>query len=68
VRDRPNAAPSQNVGTRTIARTPDPRSDLLAWGAAVAHLHGLGLPAPVPEFPAAWLRRQGVRADWTVAA
>jgi hypothetical protein len=65
---RPDAAPSQNADSRTIARNPDSRGDLRAWGAAVAHLHGLGLPAAVPEFPAAWLARRGLRADWTVAA
>ena len=44
------------------------RRELEAWGAAVLHLHALGLPAAVPEFPAAWLARRGVRADWAVAA
>lgn len=38
--------------------------DLDAWAAAVEHLHFLGLPAAVPEFAGAWLRRRAVRADW----
>jgi hypothetical protein len=42
--------------------------ELAAWGAAVEHLHAAGLPAAVPEFPAAWLRRRGVAADWVAAA
>ncbi len=42
--------------------------ELLAWRETVLHLHSLGLPAAVPEFAAAWLRREGIRADWTVAA
>jgi hypothetical protein len=42
--------------------------ELAAWGAAVVHLHAAGLPAAVPEFPAAWLGRRGVRADWVSAA
>lgn len=46
----------------------DASGDLGAWLAAVEHLHDAGLPAAVPEFPAAWLRRRGVCADWTVAA
>jgi hypothetical protein len=50
------------------ARQPDPGSDLDAWAAAVIHLHAQGLPAAVPEFPAAWLRRRGIYADWQVAA
>ena len=46
----------------------DATRSLQAWGAAVAHLHAAGLPAAVPPFPAAWLARYGVRADWTAAA
>jgi hypothetical protein len=42
--------------------------ELAAWAAAAEHLHDLGLPAAVPEFPAAWLARRGVRADWAVTA
>jgi hypothetical protein len=42
--------------------------ELAAWGAAVQHLHAAGLPAAVPAFPAAWLRRRGVRPDWVAAA
>ena len=38
-----------------------------AWAAAVIHLHAAGLPAAVPEFPAAWLRRRGIYPDWTAA-
>jgi hypothetical protein len=45
-----------------------PERDLLAWKAAVEHLHAAGLPAAVPEFPAAWLRRCGIRPDWEAAA
>jgi Bifunctional DNA primase/polymerase, N-terminal len=41
---------------------------LAAWGAAVEHLHAAGLPAAAPAFPAAWLRRRGIRADWVSAA
>jgi hypothetical protein len=44
------------------------RRELEAWAAAVEHLHALDLPAAVPEFPARWLARRGVRADWTVAS
>ena len=46
----------------------DSAGDLAAWGAAVAYLHAAGLPAAVPAFPAAWLRRRGVRPDWVAAA
>ena len=37
----------------------DVAAELAAWGSAVLHLHSLGLPAAVPEFPAAWLRARG---------
>lgn len=47
---------------------PDPAADLDAWEAAVEHLHAAGLPAAVPEFPAAWLARRGIYADWVAAA
>jgi len=60
--------PPTDTDTRTISRVPDPAGELEAWAAAALHLHALGLPAAVPEFPAAWLARRGVRADWTVAA
>jgi hypothetical protein len=43
-------------------------AELAAWAAAVIHLHRAGLPAAVPEFPAAWLRRRGARPDWVAAA
>ena len=52
----------------TVQQRPDAAGELAAWGAAVRHLHAAGLPAAVPEFPAAWLRRRGVRADWVSAA
>lgn len=45
-----------------------PERELAAWGAAVAHLHGCGLPAAVPQFASRWLRRRGVRPDWEAAA
>ena len=45
-----------------------PERQLEAWAAAVEHLHSRGLPAAVPEFPAAWLRRRGIRPDWTIAS
>jgi hypothetical protein len=46
----------------------DVAAQLTAWGSAVLHLHSLGLPAAVPEFPAAWLQTCGVRPDWVTAA
>ena len=46
----------------------DAAAELRSWGSAVIHLHSLGLPAAVPEFPAAWLRRRDIRADWVTAA
>jgi hypothetical protein len=42
-----------------------PDLELEAWASAVDHLHALGLPAAVPEFAAAWLRRRGIHPDWT---
>ena len=67
--------PEKGVNVKTITNPPDaspplpdPAADLDAWQAAVIHLHAAGLPAAVPEFPAAWLRRRGICADWTVAA
>lgn len=53
--------------TATIARR-TAADELAAWGAAVIHLHSAGLPAAVPQFPAAWLARRGINADWTAAA
>jgi hypothetical protein len=52
----------------TVAHPGDAAGELAAWGAAVEQLHAAGLPAAVPPFPAAWLRRRGVRPDWTAAA
>lgn len=46
----------------------DPARELRAWLAAVEHLHSRGLPAAVPEFAGAWLRRRGITVDWTTAA
>jgi hypothetical protein len=54
--------------TARVARTTGAAAELRSWGSAVIHLHSLGLPAAVPEFPAAWLRRRGIRADWVTAA
>jgi hypothetical protein len=54
-----------SLATATVA---DAEAELRAWGSAVVHLHSLGLPAAVPEFPAAWLRRRGIRVDWVTAA
>jgi len=51
-----------------VTQTRDAAAELAAWGAAVAHLHAAGLPAAVPPFPAAWLARCGIRADWASAA
>lgn len=49
-------------------RAHDPGRELEAWLQAVEHLHSLDLPAPVPEFPAAWLRRRGIYPDWVMTA
>lgn len=49
----------------TVTAGSDSGRELAAWAAAVQHLHRLGLPAAVPEFAAAWMRRRGIRADWT---
>jgi len=54
--------------TGRIARPADVSAELRSWGSVVTHLHSFGLPAAVPEFPAAWLRRRGIRADWVSAA
>ena len=59
--------PSAEVILR-VAAPRRPERELAAWAATVTHLHALGLPAPVPEFAAAWLRRRGIRPDWTAAA
>lgn len=51
------------------ARHPaNPARELAAWSLAVDHLHACGLPAAVPLFAAAWLRRRGVRPDWVTAS
>lgn len=63
VKSPPTATDSATVHAGTGAG-----ADLRAWGAAVEHLHAAGLAAAVPPFPAAWLRRRGVRADWVSAA
>lgn len=60
---RPAAA-----AARPEAAASDPARELRAWRLAVEHLHARDLPAAVPEFAGAWLRRQGVAADWTWAA
>jgi hypothetical protein len=57
-----------SLATTRVARVADAEAKLRAWGSAVIHLHSLGLPAAVPEFPAAWLRRRDIRADWVTAA
>ena len=54
--------------TARVARTANAAAELRSWGSVVTHLHSFGLPAAVPEFPAAWLRRRGIRADWVSAA
>ena len=62
------AALSQASAQAALRQARRARAELEGWAAAVAHLHSLGLPAAVPEFAAAWLARQGVRADWVVTA
>lgn len=42
--------------------------ELIGWQLAVEHLHGVGLPAPAPQFAAAWLRRRRIYPDWEMAA
>jgi hypothetical protein len=78
--DAPRGRPGEKAASHKIsdaAATPRPNvpppaanaaRELDAWGAAVIHLHRAGLPAAVPPFPAAWLARHGIRADWTAAA
>lgn len=70
------------MSKRKLPRPPDPEhlsagpvrqrsmaaGQLEGWLAAVEHLHAHGLPAAVPEFAAAWLRRRGIRPDWETAA
>jgi hypothetical protein len=53
---------------RASAGAKSPERELLAWAMAVKHLHAAGMPAPVPPFPAAWLRRRGIRPDWVTAS
>lgn len=70
-RGRPGGTASQKAQRRVQSRgtrVTDPAAELEAWHAAVEHLHELGLPAAVPPFPAAWLRRRGVQPDWEAAA
>ena len=59
---------SNVVSSVTDAAGISPERELAAWAATVEHLHARGLPAPVPEFAAAWLRRRGIRPDWTIAS
>ena len=63
-----DSPPPSRSSASTIARGADAAAELEAWGAAVIHLHRAGLPAAVPPFAAAWLRRRGVAADWVSAA
>ncbi len=64
-RGRPGEKAASCENSDTAA---SPAASLQAWGAAVANLHSAGLPAAVPPFPAAWLARRGIRADWVSAA
>ena len=57
-----------NVNDAIVTVTCGAARELDAWGSAVLHLHALGLPAAVPPFPARWLARRGIHADWTAAA
>jgi hypothetical protein len=54
--------------SRRSASQDKPERELQAWESAVEHLHDHGLPAAVPEFAAALLRKRGVHADWETAA
>ena len=68
-----NIAFADDDDNPTVRHVPPPRSadaaaSLRAWYATVEHLHSRGLPAAVPPFPAAWLRRRGIRPDWETAA
>jgi hypothetical protein len=70
-RPRREPAPSNEHADHALLTIPagyDDGPEMAAWAAAVTHLHRSGLPAAVPELPAAWLRRRGIHADWTVAA
>ncbi len=57
-----------SIRPRHAERSANPERELTAWALAVEHLHECGLPAAVPPFPAAWLRRRGIRPDWEAAA
>jgi hypothetical protein len=63
-----NAAPLPgHADTGSVSQVAGAGRELVAWAAAVEQLHALGLPAAVPEFPAAWLARRGIHADWIAA-
>jgi hypothetical protein len=61
-------APAKVLDAAIVEADADAAGELAAWAAAVVHLHRLGLPAACPPFPAAWLARRGISADWTAAA
>jgi hypothetical protein len=64
-RQSPPNDSAHSIGQRSARCSANPARELEAWAAAVEHLHDAGLPAAVPEFAAAWLRRRrGIRADW----
>lgn len=65
---RETSAPGKATDTATVPSATDAGRELAAWGAAVAHLHRLGLPAAAPSFPCRWLARRGIIADWATAA
>src|SRR5258707_2430500 len=48
-------SPAKALDASNLQPGRDAAGELQAWAAAVVHLHGLGLPAAVPPFPAAWL-------------
>ena len=55
------------VGHGGDIRRPDPARDRAAWRDTALHLRSRGLPVVVPELIGAWLRRQGIRPDWTTS-
>ena len=63
-----NVSPGTALDAANLQAGADVAGELAAWAAAVVHLHAAGLPAAVPAFPAAWLRRRGIRPDRTAAA
>jgi hypothetical protein len=63
-----DSPPPSASSVLTVAQGTDAARELDAWAAAVVHLHRAGLPAAVPPFAAAWLRRRGVAAHWVSAA